>query len=322
METPRFFSIIAACAMLFVLLVGCEQQSIVNPGAPVEETDLAKGGSSNNGNSETPNLSQEAMIVPNADKSIELRSRFNNDIRIDIAAGNVTTPTRMRLTRPYAASNLFTLAPVDRAMPTGITITVSYDHSVLPLGIRPSDLHVFESVNGFFWPTANGAVDSLNQTVSGRAQQSGTFALGAYDHSGNIIFIDGTNGMRVAEWVDPTQDATLRMPGGSELYIPRNAVTQPTEVAMIATRDAVRGTSGASIFTFTPNGTVFSRDLELRLNWKDADPANLHLYFFNERTGYWEVVDTATWDENNRRVVVRVRQAALFALLEIAPSNL
>ena len=248
-----------------------------------------------------------ALVTPDSGAFLKTRGQNINDGEFRIKAGNVSAPTEIILVKLSKTSNTYHLLPFDTALPEGVGITLHYDHSAMPIGVLADDLQVFR-LTASDTIALESQVKQNHMEVKAHSNVTGEFSLGAYDVSGKLHMIEGEFGIRKEDWIQPRKGGTIRLGGGSQLTIPKNALDERTLIGIIAERATIKQ------FTFTPHGTVFNTPIELVLSWREMAGQNITLYYFNELTGEWEISAEGVWDENNQTVTLLLHHFSRYAL--------
>lgn len=258
---------------------------------------------------------KEEIVTPDSGGTLKITGQNFNQASFNIAAGNVSVPTLMRLVKLGEISNTYHLEPFGMDLPVGVSITLDYGHSTLPLEVSESDLKVFQLVGDTYVPLASKVMKGKKMQVkTEEAYSSGEYALGAYDAAGQLHLIEGEYGVRKEAWIQPKHGGTINLSGGSSLTIPGKSINQRTLIGIIATRATILGRSNAKAFAFTPHGTVFNKPATLVLSWRELEGAPVELFYFNELTGEWELSAKGVWDSDNRTVTLGLNHFSRYAV--------
>jgi len=287
MKTIKKLSKLAATGVLMTAFA-------VNFNACTQETSQIAGPADNA--TVNPSLAKEAtataIIVEGTVTSnggrLKINSKNINNADFEIHAGNVADDLVMRLVKLSETSNSYHFEPFGLDMPAGVKVKLEYSHSALPFGVSENDLKIFQLVNENYVPLES-RVQSNKMMVHADIFSTGEFALGAYDADGSLHLIEGEFGLRHEETISPRKGGTIKLGGGSELIIPKNALNERTLIGVIAARETIMGKSDSKAFTFTPHGTVFNKPVSLVLSWKEFAGEPVELYYFNEFTEAWEL---------------------------------
>lgn len=244
---------------------------------------------------------------------LKIHGQNINDGEFDVQPGNVDGDRIMHLVKLSETSNSYHFEPFGLDMPAGVRITLEYSNSAMPFGVLESDLKVFQLV-GDSYVALDSRVQANKMEVRADAFSTGEFALGAYDVDGHLQIIEGEFGLRKEESINPKKGGTIKLGGGSELVIPKDALSEKTLIGVIATRETIMGKSDSKAFTFTPHGTVFNKPVTLVLSWKEYAGEPVELYYFNEFTEAWELTAAGVWDESNRTVTLELNHFSRYAV--------
>ncbi len=295
--------------------IACEQNITAPQSQPELETTTysADVNEFDSGNGEQ--IVVQRTVTDGSGVILRIRDKNMNDVEFDIPGQELADGMVVRMIKRNKTSNRIMLEPVNAQIKRGFNITMWYTHSAMPTNVSEKDLSVFQRQNNNFFVRLDSRVNTRKREVYSTGYSGGEYVLGAVDGNGKFHIVEGEFGIRVEETINPKKGGVIRLPGGSQLEIPKGALDKRTTIGMIAERKTILGKGEeAKVFTFTPHGTVFNTPIKLTLNWKEYAGEEITMFYYNESTGKWELYYDGVWDEQNKTVTLEIPHFSRYAM--------